>query len=534
MTLKHLGAAIDGPERIAQWIDSLLTDDGSYRDPKADAPLVFQTYWAVMALEALGVNPTDPERTERFILSLQLDNGFFRFDGIPEAASQRDAGSSGLCSAILRRIGRNSDPPAVAALERTAAAAESAIKSLLAGVGGDWRGLDGTDTDEFKGLVVLLADVSPGRYTEQERAAFAYCLEEIPGTRTDFFGPDCVNNMLDVAVAAQILAPGEIPGLAGLQEYLLEDIRPELEPLGGYGWGRGWEARVDPVMTWPTVQLFARAGLEYPYRDRLLEAVNTYRRSEGWVVYVLIAPDSGSTLDGLGMAQEIGWTGCDESKIKAYSVSILKDGDADCVDLRDAAKIAARAGMEPAELASLQRAALDRVCRRDPESQGRWLVPLFAEWGMAPPHKVADFLREQAAEDVRMLAVTLNMEILRDLILCQRVLGEEWLTVEDLTETIRSLKVEGGGYRLSPSSPGADLISTSWAVELLTLLGREKEIDVESCTALVLSCQRQFGFAFAPSGSVLTCSDPDFGSTGMALDTLRLLDSLREPASQGL
>jgi len=530
LSLKHLGVAIDAPERIGRWVNSLLTDEGAYHDPQSDAPLIFQTYWAVTTLDALGVEPSDPERIEQFVLSLQLESGFFRFDTLHQSSLQEDDGSSGLCCAVLRTIGADLDLRGETALQRVAAATTIAIDELLARTGSNWRELSGPDAEQFKGLAVLLAYVSPGACTEREKAALAYYLDQIASTSTGFLGPSYLDNLLDVAVAVRVLTTDQIPGLSGLREYLLRRIRPELEPFGGYGWGQGWTGRLDPVMTWPTVQLFARAELDYPYRERLIKTLETYRRDEGWVTFVMVEPDPGSTLDGLGIAQEIGWTGYDQRKIRAYSASILEDPDADCSDLYRAAKLAARAGMSQAELSRLKHAAFDRVCGRDPAAEGRWLVPFLAECGLAPPPGVAGFLREQASEEARLLVLAPQMDVLWDFVLCQKVLCEEWLSVEELATIIGSLRVDGGGYKLSSDSPAADLISTAWALQSLVTIGREREADIEGSTAFVLSCQREYGFSFTPSGSELTSSDPDFGSTGLALDTLRLLRSFEEGA----
>jgi len=58
-------------------------------------------------------------------------------------------------------------------------------------------------------------------------------------------------------------------------------------------------------MTWPCVRLFARAGLPYPGRDKVIQVLDKYRREGGWITVVIPCPSVDFTYFGLGIAQAI-------------------------------------------------------------------------------------------------------------------------------------------------------------------------------------------------------------------------------------
>ena len=71
-SLHYLEEDIRKPQLIGEHINSLLTDRGAYDCPRNNAPLLYETYWAVATLEVIGVPPQVPERTAAFLLSFRL------------------------------------------------------------------------------------------------------------------------------------------------------------------------------------------------------------------------------------------------------------------------------------------------------------------------------------------------------------------------------------------------------------------------------------------------------------------------------
>ncbi len=526
LSLRSLGIIADASESVGNWINSLLNEQGAYDDPLNDAPPTLETYWALATLQALGVEPIDPIRIAGYILSLQRSSGLFQSDSGPADSLYEDIASTSLCLEILRIAGRGTEQLALEAAQAAARGAAQIMETLLADCEGDWRRLGGIEAEEFRALVGLLAAASPAMLHDQEKAALLYYLDQIAGTETGFLGPVLINSVLDAAEEAGIITEDSIPGLPGLRDYLLTRIRPEIEALGGYGWDQGVAAKLDPVMTEPTVLLFSRAGLEYPGRDQLVETLAKYRRSEGWSTFAIVVPTLDFTLFGAGIAQEVCWPGFSPAKILTYAMDVLESLDADPYNLYFALRVATTVGASGTGDALAVREAAERLYRIGIDERDVLLVSLLAELGIPPPLDITDVLREMAGQMAAFLSSSLRMETVRDLVLIQRILGEVWLTAEDLEKLIDSLEADGG-YRVIPESPAPDLKSTALAIESLCLLGRQTGIDIPAVSLFVVSCQREYGFAWTPAGSILD-SDPDFYSTYVALDTLHLLQSLQE------
>jgi len=526
LSLRSLGIVVDAAESVGTWINTLLDEQGAYDDPLNNAPPTLETYWALATLQALGVEPIAPIRTTGFVLSLQRSNGLFRSDFEAPDSQYEDIASTSLCLEILRMAGRGTEQLALEAAQVAAQGAAQIMEKLLADCDGDWRRLGGTDAEELRALVGLLAAASPAQLHEQGKAALLYYLGQIPNTATGFLGPVLINSVLDAAEGADLITEDSVPGLPGLREYLLTRIRPEIESLGGYGWEQDMAAKLDPVMTWPTVLLFSRARLEYPARDQLVETLGKYRRSEGWSTFAIVIPTMEFTFFGVEIAQEICWPGFSPEKVLAYAIDVLESLDADPSNLYFALRVATGVGASGPGLASAVREAAERLSVTGIDGRDVLLVSLLVELGIPLPPGIADMLREMAGQMAASLSRSLRMETVRALVLIQRTLGEEWLKAEDLEKLIDSLKAEGAGYRIVPESPAPDLKSTALALESLWQLGRWRGIDVPAVSLFVLSCQREYGFAWTPTGSILG-SDPDLYSTYVALDTLHLLRSLQ-------
>jgi len=524
--LHYLEVEVDNPKPIGEQINSLLNEEGAYDCPLNNAPLIFETYWAVTTLQILGIPPQDPERTANFVLSLQGEDSLFHFDRIIEDTLWENIDCSNIVLIILHSLGKKYLQQAELALHQVTERVTEVVDEVIRSVDGDWHKLGEEEVWHLKSALKLLAQLNPEKVPEEGKAALAHYLTEIPTAPVDFLTLSHINDLLDTAEVVGLIEVDEIPTLPGLTEYLLQHISPEIEELGGYGWRRRWAGRLDPVMTWPTVRLFSRAGLPYPFRDLLLQTIDKYHKKKGWITFTIPGPSVDFTFFGLAIAQGVGWENYNVEKMMAYAHSVLQDPQVNVHDLYWAAKLAAQLGGErKEELAPMLQSAIARVCESNFEEEGYWLVLLLHEFQLSSLPSAVQLLQQKAEESATALSTAPRMLLIRHLVFIQEILGEQWVSDDLLKAMIWYLKAEKGGFKASPLSQGPDLNSTRWALEALTALHALDEVDVEATISFVLSCQEGYGYAWAPPEGVLVSSEPDFYSTYVGMSMLKLLRS---------
>ncbi|MEA3239651.1 MAG: hypothetical protein U9Q94_07765, partial [Candidatus Bipolaricaulota bacterium] len=353
------------------------------------------------------------------------------------------------------------------------------------------------------------------------KVALTCYLAEIHAVPTGFLEASRINELLDAAEAVGIIDADEIPSLPGLQECLEQRVTPEISGLGGYGWRSGWAGRLDPVMTWPTVRLFTRARLPYPYRALLLETVGRHRIEKGWSSFTIPVPEVDFTYFGLVIAKSVGWNAYDEQKVLSYARSILDSSQANPHDLFWAARLAEMLGESMAKLGSI-------LCPKIAEAYAGgsqdeyWIIPLLAEFSLSPPPHLALQLRETAEELAAIVAKTPYMQHARHLVFLQQILKHNWMSEEEISATILSLQLRStGGFKAAAISSEADLLSTHSAIKALTMLGSWDSIDTDKCITFVISCQEEYGYSWAAEAS-----PPDLYSTYIGISNLQLLHSI--------
>jgi len=513
-TLFFLGEEVGGEQEVGEWINSLLNERGAYDDPLNNAPLVFETYWASSTLKLLGIQPAAPECTAAFLLQLQGEDGLFHFDSVIESSLWDNVSCTYLVSETVRLLGLSDTPEVISALTRARERVAQLVEEELM----RWQGeaLDIQKDEHLLAALELLAALG-GEFSGREKEALQSFLAAIEHAPKDFVGPIAVNNLLDTAERAGLLRPQEIPELLGLRRYLLERVAPEIIELGGYGWRKGWAAKLDPVMTWPVVRLFRRAGLEYPGRSALVAALKAHRINGGWMTFTLAVPKVDFTFFGVSIAQLIGWKSYDERKVGAFALSILHQPE-DLHQFYWAAKLAGLTGADEKTL----RSSMD-ILRVHTQEDLYWYIHLLFEFNLPLPPEIAPSLSEVAHILAQKIQAFPHIKYIRDLFRLQRLLGREWVAERQLVELVRSLQdTVSGGVKAFPTSPGADLMST-WAA--LDILGSTKgEFDKEKCRLFVLSCWWDHGFAWAPKGTTPPSSPPDLFSTCVGVKLLQLLN----------
>lgn len=515
-SLFFLEEEIEGAEEIGEWINSLLDERGAYDDPLNNAPLVFETFWASSTLKLLGIQPAAPEHTAAFLLQLQGEDGLFRFDSVIGSSLWDNVSCTYLVSETFRLLGLVGTPQVTSALTRARERVAQLVEDKLM----SWQGeaLDIQEDEHLLAVLELLAALGGG-FPERGKAALRSFLAAIEHAPTDFLGPIAVNNLLDAAERAGLLRPQEIPELPGLHRYLFERVAPEIIKLGGYGWRKGWAAKLDPVMTWPIVRLFRRAGLKYPGHFALLAALKVHRIEGGWMTFTLAVPKVDFTFFGVSIAQLTGWRDYDERKVRAFALSVLYQPE-DLHQIYWAAKLGKLMGVDEKTLRSL----IESTLRVHTKEDLYWSIQLLFEFNLPPPPEIDASLSEVAETLAQKIQGLPHIKYIRDLFRLQRLLGREWFPERQLVELVRSLQdPASGGFKAFPTSPGADLMST-WAA--MNILGRTNgAFDKEQCRLFVLSCWWNHGFAWVPKGPTPPSSPPDLFSTYVGVKLLQLLDS---------
>lgn len=515
-TLHYLGEEVRTPRLIGNYINSLLNGQGAYDCPLNDAPPVVETYWAVSTLHLLGIPPRNPEKTIAFLLSLQSTNGLFRLNDELEG----DISATWLAAKACRQLDGESIPSVKSSLSRAASGVREVVDSLLRR---NLPALDAREADQLKSALELLALLDPKIVPEKGKTLLVQYLTEIPLVEVGFNGPSSINDLLDAAEAVGLIQESEVPSLPGLAAYLQRVVaQTEITKLGGYGWYCRWAGRVDPVMTWPCVRLFARAGFSYPSREKLIRVLDKYQKEAGWATIVIPCPSVDFTYFGLSIAQAINWENYNPVKMLAYARSILQDSKSDVHDLYWAAKLALELGENKEVLESALRNFVRRISQGDLEEEMYWIVLLMAEFRLRPPPHVFQMLQEAATLLTEALSSVVSMRYLRLLVYIQAILGQQWLPNESLEEMVWSLKDKEGGFKALSSAPTADLMSTWWALQVLAALGTVYELNEEEVLSFVRSCQTDFGYAWSPSGA----SKPDFYSTYVGITIIKTLRQL--------
>lgn len=463
----------------------------------------------------MGIQPAAPERTAAFLLQLQGEDGLFRFDSVIEESLWNNVSCTYLVSETLRLLTLADISEVVFALARARERVAQLVEEELI----RWQGeaLDIREDEHLLAVLELLAALG-GSFPERGKAALRSFLAAIEHAPTDFLGPIAINNLLDTAERAGLLLPQEIPELPGLRGYC-ERVAPEIMELGGYGWRVGWAAKLDPVMTWPVVRLFKRAGLGYPAHSTLIAALEIHRIEDGWMTFTLAIPKVDFTFFGVSIAKLTGWRGYDEKKVRAFALSALHQPK-NLHQIYWAANLGELVGIERETLQSL----IEPVLKVYTTEDLYWLIQVLFEFNLSPSPEIGASLIEVAETLAQRIQGLPHITYIRDLFRLQRLLGRQWITEEQLIELVRSLQdAASGGFKAFPTSPGADLYST-WAA--MDIFGRTNgEFDKEKCRSFILSCWWNRGFAWAPQGAALLSSPPDLFSTFVGLKLLQLLDS---------
>jgi len=529
--LHYLGVKVEDPQPIGAWINSLANDQGAYDDPLNHAPLMLETYWAVTTLQTLGIPPKNPEKTANFVVGLQGDDSLFHYDQFIDNTLWNNISCTDVALTILDCLGPEDLPQVKSALDRATDRVAEAVNNLLSSVNGDWRKFDDRETEHFESALGLLARLAPEKFPKEGKEALAYYISEIPCMPGDFLTPKTIDMLLlDTAEAVGLIKSDETPSLPGLREYLLERVVPEISALGGYGWRNRWAARLDPMMTWPTVKLFARAGIPYPQREVLLRTISKYRIKEGWISVIIPVPEVGYTCFGLGVAKYVGWKGYNPKKMSAFAHSAFRDPRADLRDIYWAAKLAQELGESGEKFVSILDPAITKLWKQGRADDVHTLAFLLAELRLPVPAWAVQPLQKEAEALVPKVSTGgpygVCIRHIRELAFIQNLLGREWIPKSELQDKTVSLQSEAGGFKACSEAPCADLLSTYQALETLEALNGTEDFEVRKTISFVSSCKRKYGYAWTVAGTNPTPSSPDLYSTYVGMRVLQLLHAL--------
>lgn len=524
-SLHYLEEDIRKPQLIGEHINSLLTDRGAYDCPRNNAPLLYETYWAVATLEVIGVPPQVPERTAAFLLSLQTDDGLFRFDQKLETPSLATL----LAVKTLQKLGGKRIPSVKTPLNRAETGVSKVVEELAQG---NWRAFDTTKTNRLLNALYVLALLNSEAVPQEGKTVLDYYLEKIPHRSVSLSDAKGVNNILDMAKAVDLITPSEVQNLSGLKSYL-DQLRssPETSKLGGYSHYCRWAGRVDPTVTWDSVRLFARVGRPYPGRDELVESLDKYRIEKGWITGTVPCPNVDDTYYGFRVAQTIGWEDYNSEKMVAYAQSVLRDpATKDVHDLYWAARLMVALGENKERVKSVLKNSLANVSKGCLKNQIRSLVSLLEEFNLTFSSSINRLLHKEA-KDLTDILTSREwwIEHVHRLALIQKILDQRLLPPDRLEEMIWTLQTDerGGGFKPHRLASSPSLTSTYRALKTLKVLGALGKLsaeDVEDLRSYIHSCQTGYGFTWgAPEKS----SESTLHSNFLGIDTLQLLDSLQ-------
>lgn len=526
----ELESQIENAQPIADWIRSLQTPQGMYHNPHeiTDHPLIMETFWAIKTLKNLHVSVENSEKTIESIRALQAENGLFH---APELGEEEEDDLVATYYAVETFGLLELDLAQQAFLEKT----EEALKQYLSNATTvESIGASVSDASSFFMAMYILTKLEPKAITPTMRLALRSGLEQIPSLPGGIHTIVLANQVLDVV---QLVDPSML-------ELERENLRRYTEEAVNQGLARNAQNKFrdgsfQPMVMYQSIRLLQHAGATMPFKLDLNDALDRYRISNGWVVFVDAQPDPFATYAALTIASETGADAFNAEKVGVY-LSKFIDPKQESFDLGRSAVAAEgllhlNQKLDPALLENLQQRAQKEI-ERSPKEGARLRMFGYVQLAEVLRWKIPVSLQERIKQTLGASVKEIETSDMQELYISTVLASSfdfENISKEHIQQRVMSLWMKEGGFKLAEPLTSADMRSTYQAVQTLKLVGAEKNIDWAGVKRFVLSCQDDFGFNSVPHALIGGASNgynltPDLISTQYAFQLLSDVERMKK------
>jgi hypothetical protein len=508
---RELGERVSSYQRqsISNWLDTLRTKDGHYRDPSNNLDPFYSTQLAVQAYEGLME--------------------------VPKATGVLVAYLSGILKSIegLCNIGelKEVEKPLLETLEKTrtilrifcsftvspknAEKTRRCLKELARRVG--FLNHDSLISFRQGALIIdclRLLDFNPADLPEYE-AWQRWTTKWAAQLITDNIivdGPTLgtIEELLTMASYLKIQLPeNNVLIREKLKTAQLED--------GGFALFPGMTT-LEPQTTYAAIRIFSYLDAPYPKKAKLVSTMTRYEVKNGWKQIVGVSPDLRATLHGVGISKAVALP-LPRSSIIAYLDyvydKVLDETETDRLIrlLYYMNRVYHLLDSPPPErdsLARLSEGAISAILASQNTGDlevlalGMETLEIIGLHSKAPLYEsVCEFVSSLQNEDGGFTESEAYSDVMATYyaLIVSRVANCEDVNVRAAVTWIKSLQTQGGGFRRSKVVPFADLDSTFHAYMAL-VIGQATPLQSERLLSYVDRCKfRPFGFSFIPVNS---------------------------------
>lgn len=530
------GREIDDPDETVEWVNSLQTQEGCYRDPNTSAPALFQTYWAAATLRNLGRAPANPEAIKMYVDAQQQENGLFCFSELSTAGSLEEyLGPTLVAIETLRVSGLWRDEMRL----ELRSAMQPVCAYATAGLSGEESGLSSDQVSYLTLALLIMEQVDPGVLPAQSEDWVSAALDRVASLYSSPTSVSGINRLLDLAMAIGGVSETKEEVPPSVRDGISGSLLPEVSELCG-GFSSGSPSTLEPMLTYELVKLTTRCGMRYQYLQTLVDALAEHRLEDGWCRFASYRPSSEATFRALALARRVGCEDLfDQGKLKNALLASLDQVEAsdDPRDVYFAVSAYEFAGGKlpsviKGDLISWTGQRLEALPAGDDDGgcfgEARSLVVLGDKLGWHADETWSQSLGI-IAEELNAHMPYLGVDDLYSLYVLDEAstVDQSLPHTEAILGALAALRMDQGLFRCNAESPIPDLDSTCRAVSLMQHLGSGGVTDGGAVADFVETCRMDWGFSIAPADVLAQLGEDAYSDLLLTYEALWLLDCCR-------
>jgi prenyltransferase beta subunit len=563
LLLQNAGKSVDNAQGIIRWVNSIQQPYGTFDCPAdvADhAPIMLETYWAVMIFKYLEDSPEHVDKIIDIILNLQKENGGFSL----YPGGDADYQATVLASEILLFLGQDK-------LEKPLRDAADFLKQRL-----DIRLQQRTKAqaekiEKLKDLLILrtILELTPNHILPEQFAPVIAraktLIQKEDFIQETLFWPGfsfahIANQLFDIALL------GVDTGLDfdNIKNLTANKVFPKVPEEGPHLFQGIIDANLLTIND--LMELAKNAGEPYPHVEEIIRKVNRYRIEGGWLTFVDLAPSIRSTYAALYVAGKIGYDQFDHKKVESFVASFIKNNNASFRE-RYYALMSFRLLENRSEnelIRDFEESIIKQALQINNDLASLQCYAYLALIAKELNLEIPDPLRDKAKELLASLSMkwkntpVVRMELLHAVMLTQHIAGEEIFPLSELREKLTALWSSQGGFKAAANFPSGTSIevpaeygnilipdipimqSTYSAVQIMELLPSMNILNGEQAIQMkeyILHTKSKYGFdevsaAMRDKHEKAIGLEPTWKSTMAALKILRFIsDTSMQPSA---
>jgi|GEM_PF-2513375 len=558
LLLQNAGKSVEDTQGIIRWVNSIQQSDGTFDCPAdvADhAPLMLETYWAVMIFKYLEDSPEYVDKIIDIVLSLQKENGGFSL----YPGGDTDYQATELASEMLLFLGQDK-------LEKPLRDAVVFLKQRLDTRLQERTKVQSERIEKLKDLLILrtILELTPNHILPEQFAPVIAraktLIQKEDFIQETLFWPGfsfahITNQLFDIALLG-VDTGLDFDNIRNLTE---NKVFPKVPEEGSHIFQGIIDSNLLTIND--LIELANNVGEPYPHVEEIIHKINRYRIEGGWLTFIGLGPSISSTYAALYVAGEIGYNQFDHEKVERFVVSFIKNNNASFQEryhaLMSFRLLENRSGnvLFRNFEESIVNQALQINNNLTYQSQSLQCFAYLALISKEMNLEIPDPLRDKAKELLKSFRMKwkntpiVRMGFLHYVMLTQYVAGEEIFPLSELREKLKALWSPQGGFKAAANFPAGTSINvlseysnilipdipiiqpTYSAIQIMNLfpsmniLAEEKAIQM---TEYILQTKSKYGFdevsaAMRDKHEKVITLEPTWESTMSALKILRFI-----------